>query len=181
MWCFKKPIPAWRPTMSHSNQGPVVCQVESLQRQFAQAPGLPFVDLLPADLLQKLLAEQDIEWRERDYPPLITLAVFLSQCQDADPCLRQAVTRRIAQQVVQGERQSSSNTGVYSRARKRLPEKILADLTRHTGKKLMHDAPPKWSWKGRQVKVVDGSTASMPDTKANQQAFPQSSSQKTGI
>ena len=167
--------------MPHSNQGPVVCQVESLQRQFAQAPGLPFVDLLPADLLQKLLAEQDVEWRERDYPPLITLAVFLSQCQDADPSLSQAVARRIAQQAVQSERQSSSNTGAYSRARKRLPEKILADLTRHIGKELMHDAPPQWSWHGRQVKVVDGSTLSMPDTEANQKQYPQASTQKVGI
>lgn len=167
--------------MSNSNQGPLVCQVESLQRQFAQAPGLPFVDLLPADLLQKLLAEQDIEWRERDYPPLITLAAFLSQCQDADPSLRQAVARRIAQQVVQGERQSSSNTGAYSRARKRLPPKILAGLTRHLGKELMHDAPPQWSWHGRQVKVVDGSTVSMPDTEANQKEYPQASTQKAGI
>ena len=150
--------------MPLSNHGPVVCQVESLQRQFAQVPGLPFADLLPADLLQKLLAEQDIEWRERDYPPLITLAVFLSQCQDADPSLRQAVARRSAQQAVQDERQSSSNTGAYSRARKRLPENIIADLTRHIGKELMHDAPPPWSWHGRQVKVVDGSTVSMPDT-----------------
>lgn len=136
---------------------------------------------MPAEHIHELLAEQGIEWRERDYPPLITLAVFLSQCHDADQSLRQAVTRRIAQQVVQGERQSSSNTGVYSRARKRLPKNIFADLTRHIGKKLMHDAPPQWSWKNRQVKVVDGSTASMPDTEANQKEFPQSSSQKTGI
>ena len=82
--------------MRHCNQGPVVHQVESLQRQFAQAPGLPFADLLSAEAIQQLLDEHDISVRERDYPPLITLAMFLSQCHDADPSLRQAVVRRLA-------------------------------------------------------------------------------------
>jgi hypothetical protein len=167
--------------MPHSNPGAVLCQAECLQRTFAQAPGLPFADFLPKEIVQQLLAEHEIEFRDRDYSPLVTLAVFLSQCQDADPSLRQAVLRRIAQQAAQGERQSSSNTAAYSRARRRLPEEFLADLTRHTGKRLMRDAPKPWSWHGRDVKVVDGSTASMPDTKANQQAYPQMGSQKPGV
>lgn len=167
--------------MSHSNPMATVGQAESLQRLFAQAPGLPFFDLLPTEFIQQLLAEHEIEFRERDYPPLVSLAVFLSQCQDADPSLRQAVLRRVAQQAAQGQRKSSSNTGAYARARKRLPEKFLGDLTRHTGKRLMLDAPAQWSWHGRDVKVVDGSTASMPDTQANQKEYPQMKSQKPGI
>ena len=71
--------------MPHSNQGSVASQVESLQRQFAQAPGLPFADLLPAELVTQLLQEQDVVFSDRIYPPLVTLAMFLSQCQDADP------------------------------------------------------------------------------------------------
>ena len=59
--------------MAHSNQGSVVCQVESLQRQFARAPGLPFADLLPAELINQLLEEQHIEFHDRVYPPLVTL------------------------------------------------------------------------------------------------------------
>src|SRR5476649_140935 len=98
-----RPIQAWRPTMSHSNQGTVFSQVESLQRRFAQAPGLPFADLLPVELIEKLLEEQDLEFRDRDYPPLLTLAMFLSQCADADSSLKQAVARRIAQRVAQGK------------------------------------------------------------------------------
>ena len=97
--------------MPHSNPMATVGQAESLQRLFAQAPGLPFFDLLPTEVIQQLLDEHGIEFRERDYPPLVILAVFLSQCQDADQSLRQAVLRRIAQQAAQGERQSSSNTG----------------------------------------------------------------------
>jgi hypothetical protein len=167
--------------MRHSNQGPVVHQVESLQRQFAQAPGLPFADLLSAEAIQQLLHEQEIPVRERDYPPVITLAMFLSQCHDADPSLRQAVARRLAERVAQGLPACSSDTGAYCKARQRLPEAVVADLTRQTGKNLMNEAPARWSWQGRDVKVVDGSTASMPDTPANQRAYPQMSAQKPGL
>jgi Transposase DDE domain len=165
----------------HSNQGSVASQVESLQRQFAQAPGLPFADLLPAELIMQLLQEQDVEFHDRLYTPLVTLAMLLSQCQDADPSQRQAVARFIAHRVAQGQSACSSNTGAYSKARQRLPEKLLVDLTRHTGKQLMTEAPAGWSWHGRDVKIVDGSTASMPDTEANQEEYPQMSCQKPGV
>ena len=167
--------------MPHSNQGSVPSQVESLQRQFAQVPGLPFANLLPAELLTQLLDEQNVVFYDRVYPPLITLAMLLSQCQDADPSQRQAVTRLIAHRVAQGKLGCSSKTGAYSKARQRLPEKILIDLTRHTGKQLMTQAPIDWSWHGRHVKIVDGSTASMPDTEANQEAYPQMTCQKPGV
>jgi hypothetical protein len=167
--------------MPHRNQGSVASQVESLQRQFAQAPGLPFAELLPAELVTQLLQEQGTEFYDRIYTPLVTLAMFLSQCQDADPSLRQAVTRLLAHRVAQEQPTCSSSTGAYAKARQRLPEKMVAALTRHTGKELMNQAPAGWSWHGRHVKIVDGSTASMPDTEANQEAYPQMASQKPGI
>jgi DDE family transposase len=167
--------------MSHCNHGSVAGQVESIRRRFAQAPGLPFADLLPEERIVQLLDELGVEFRERDYPPLVVLAMFLSQCSDADQSLKQAVARRLAHRVAEGEPACSSNTGAYSRARKRLPESVLADLTRHTGKRLMGQAPDDWSWHGRAVKVVDGSTSSMPDTAANQAAYPQPSTQRPGL
>jgi len=167
--------------MPHSNRGSVVSQVESIQRQFAQAPGLPFAELLPAERVDKVVGDQGFAFRDRDYPPAVVVAMFLGQCSDADPSLRQAVARRIAQRVAEGKPTCSSNTAAYSRARQRLPEKVLAELTRHTGRELMTEAPKEWSWHGHAVKVVDGSTASMPDTEANQSAYPQPSSQKPGL
>lgn len=167
--------------MPHTNQGSVASQVESLQRQFAQAPGLPYAELLPSELITKLLQEQGAEFSDRIYTPIITLAMWLSQCHDADPSLRQAVARLMAHRVAKQQPTCSSNTGAYSNARQRLPEKLLADLTRHTGKQLMTEAPTGWSWHGRHVKIVDGSTASMLDTEANQKAYPQIAAQKPGL
>ena len=144
-------------------------------------PGLPFAEWLPADLLRRLLHEQDAAFYDRIYTPLVTLAMFLSQCQDADPSQRQAVARLIAHRVAQEQPACSSHTGAYSKARQRLPEKVLAELTRHTGKQLLAEAPAGWSWHGRCVKIVDGSTASMPDTEANQKEYPQMACQKPGV
>ncbi len=39
----------------------------------------------------------------------------------------------------------------------------------------------EWLWCGRRVKVVDGTTVSMPDTAANQREYPQSRAQKPGL
>ncbi|MDV2994013.1 MAG: hypothetical protein N4J56_003667 [Chroococcidiopsis sp. SAG 2025] len=39
---------------------------------------------------------------------------------------------------------------------------------------------PENLWCGRHVKVIDGSTVSMPDSIENQEAYPQPNSQKPG-
>lgn len=41
--------------------------------------------------------------------------------------------------------------------------------------------PRAWRWRGRSVKLFDGTTVSMPDALKNQRAFPQSSEQKPGL
>ena len=43
------------------------------------------------------------------------------------------------------------------------------------------EAAENWRWCGRRVKVVDGSTVSMPDTAANQKAYPQIPGQAHGV
>jgi hypothetical protein len=45
---------------------------------------------------------------------------------------------------------------------------------------LQAQVTPKHLWCGRHVKVIDGSTVSMPDTEANQKIYPQPSTQSSG-
>src|SRR5207247_889986 len=49
-----------------------------------------------------------------------------------------------------------------------------------TGREVLAKAATPWLWKGRAVKVVDGTFLSMPDTAANQKEYPQSRSCKAG-
>ena len=75
---------------------------------------------------------------------------------------------------------TSSDTGAYCKARKRLPQTLLSRLTKRVGWRLADKAGDDKLWLGRRVKVVDGSSASMPDTAANQKAYPQPANQKPG-
>src|SRR5204863_4744799 len=42
-------------------------------------------------------------------------------------------------------------------------------------------ASADWRWHGRRVKLVDGTTVTMPDTPENQAAYPQQSAQQPGL
>jgi hypothetical protein len=172
---------ARRPIVTHANHSPQSSQVEAFLRQFAQAPGLPFADVLHAGLVEQTLAQCAASGRDSTYTPAITLALFVGQAIDPDPSLRRAVARLIEQRRSQGLPRCSAETGGYCEARKRLPEAVLQHLACAVGVNAMLDAPPRWCWRGRDVKIVDGSTLSMPDTPANQAVYPQASTQKHGL
>jgi hypothetical protein len=115
------------------------------------------------------------------YNPVTVLWLFLSQVIHANPTLAVTVESFLAWRLAQGMLPCSTDTGAYARARQRLPDALLATLTRHTGREVDRAALSEWRWLGRVVKVFDGSTVSMPDTPANQEAFPQSRTQARGV
>jgi hypothetical protein len=57
----------------------------------------------------------------------------------------------------------------------------LTHLGTMVGRRLAEAQAPTWRWRGREVRLVDGTTVSMPDTAANQAAYPQSPQQKVGL
>jgi Transposase DDE domain len=155
--------------------------VRQVRRLLAQAPALPFADLLPAEQVEQALRDAQVSFRQRLFSPLVTLWVFLSQVLDPDHSCRAAVARFLAWRCARGLPPCSADTGAYCKARGRLPEGVLARLTRTTGQQRHHQAPAAWHWNGRPVKIVDGTTVSMPDTPANQKAFPQARTQQPGL
>lgn len=156
-------------------------QVDSLRRQFGQAPGLPFSDVLAASTVEDAFHAERVDGYDCVYTPLTTVRLLLSQALDPDPSLRQAVSRLLAERAAQGRGAVSAATGAYCQARQRLPEGVLSRLTRQVGQTLLRQAPDAWRWKGRDVKIVDGTTLSMPDTPANQAAYPQPTNQRPGL
>jgi DDE family transposase len=167
--------------MAHRTSPSPLRQVARLRHQFNQDAALPFADLLPDDQVQHAVQAEQLRFRDRLYNPAVTLWMFLSQVLDATHCCRQAVARFLAWRLGQGLAPCSADTSAYCKARGRLPETVLARLVRQTGQRAQDQAPPPWRWAGRTVKVVDGTTVSMPDTPANQQVFPQSRAQKAGV
>lgn len=166
--------------MSQPTTSWMLRQVKSLWRQFAQIPGLPFREVLTAEQVDEAFQAEEVECCDCVYTPLTTVRMLLAQALDPDPSLRQAVSRLLAEQAAAGRRNISANTGAYSQARQRLPEGVLKRLTRQTGHTLLRQAPAAWRWKGRDVKIADGTTISMPDTSANQAEYPQPANEKPG-
>src|SRR5438132_741212 len=156
-------------------------QIETLRAQFAQADGLAFADVLPADRVQAALRAEGARWRHKVYTPLVTLWAFLSPVASPDRCCRAAVARVLAWLVSQGRRPCRPTTGPYCKARAWLPESLLRRLARETGRDLHRQAQADWRWRGRRVKVADGTTLSLPDTAANQRAYPQPDAQQPGL
>jgi hypothetical protein len=121
------------------------------------------------------------EHRERLYPPTVTLAMFMKQALEEDRSCQKAVNAWAAQRVAEGLSANSIDTGAYCRARGRLPTEMVVALTREIGRVLSARARIGWRWRGRIVKLVDGSTISMADSEANQSQYPQSCNQAPGV
>jgi hypothetical protein len=158
-------------------------RVQQVVVQLQRGEGLPFREWLSESLVESLLEQLGGTYRERIYRPAVTLWVFLSQVLSADHSCREAVARLLAFRVASGEPPCSPETGAYCTARGRLPEELLARLVTTTGSELEHEARRQsgWLWKGRTVKIVDGTTVTMPDTPENQAAYPQHNVQKPGL
>jgi Transposase DDE domain len=141
---------------------------------------LPFSQILPKEDINRNVQDAVI-YRERMFTPHVTLWAFLSQVIDDDQSQQAAVSRVVAEFIARGEEPPSANTSAYSQARSKLSESLLSSLVRGIASQLVAEIPAEWLWTGRKIKLVDGSTVSMPDTQANQAAYPQEENQNPGV
>lgn len=58
---------------------------------------------------------------------------------------------------------------------------MLSTLVRQTGGLISAQAHEAWLWNGYRIRLVDGTTVTLPDTAANQATYPQQSGQKPGL
>ena len=155
-------------------------RVKILKEKFNQSLGLPFQNLLPESEIQKVMDELKIKYRQRLFDPFVTLWAFLSQVLESDKSCHNAVSRVISYLVGEKVELPSTDSSAYCQARSRLPEELLQKLFGKAAQNLSEKVTTKYLWCGRSVKVIDGSSVSMPDTVENQEAYPQPSSQKPG-
>jgi len=145
--------------------------------------------VLPEEEIERAFEEEGVplwsadEEEDAVYTPPVTLWAFLSQMlhkAEQRSCVA-AVARVTVLLAALGHKPCSGNTGAYCRARAKLPEPVIRRLTLRMAKGCEEAVPSSWLWHGRHVKLVDGTTASMPDTEANQAEYPQHSVQEEGI
>lgn len=123
--------------------------------------------ILSVERFSEIFNKLSPKHRNRIYPPVVTLSAFISQVLSTDHSCNEAVARVVAERVSEGKAPCSENNSPYVRARQRLPEELLKELLQETGITLDEQSDAQWLWKGRPVKLVDGTTVSMPDTPEN--------------
>src|SRR5512147_2885707 len=155
-------------------------RAEILKQQFTQSLGLPCQAFLPVTRLEALLKDEGVSYRNCVYTPIVTLWAMVGQVFDPDKSLNNAVKRIISWLAVAGADCPSNDTGVYSKARQRLPEGVLQRLIPEVAESLEQQVPEAQQWCGRRVRVCDGTTVLMSDTVANQAEYPQHSNQTPG-
>ena len=147
-------------------------RVQILKDKFNSYLGLPFKELLPSSVIEQALDELKIRYYQRLFDPIVTLWAFLSQVIEADKSCHNAVSKVIAYLAGQGVEIPSTDTSAYCQARSRFPEKLLEKLFNYSAQNIEEKVTTEHLWCGRNVKVIDGSTVSMPDTIENQQSLP---------
>jgi len=157
-------------------------QQKKLQYHANNLNSSDFVDLLSNDELTATIKEHVPQFRKQIYTPTQTLSMFVAQTLNEDRSCSKAVIDMIIQNQSNNKvRKISPNTGAYCLARQKLPLSLLTNLTTKIAELVHQKSTKQWGWNGRPVRLIDGTTLTMPDTAKNQAEFPQQGSQKTGL
>ncbi len=157
---------------------------DAVAEPFLQEEGLPFAEVLDAASIQRIFREADALFGQDDiFSTEIVLWAFLAQAlRDGKGAACAAAVAEIATYRVQtDQRPPSGDTGDYCRARAKLSLSALRRLVVESAGHVEREADASWLWNGLHAKLVDGFTFTMPDTPANQEAFPQVAGQDPGV
>lgn len=155
-------------------------QIKKIKRSFFQFGSSELNNLLCDKRLSELVRISGC-YRDRIFTPIVTLNLFLWQTLSENGSCKQAVAHLISDRILQNLPVNSFSSSPYCRARQRLSLSWVVHEVRRIGTLLHARADQSWAWKGLSVLLVDGTTLLMPDTKENQNKYPQQSSQKPGL
>ena len=127
-----------------------------------------------------LTAAEGYPWRDRVWNPVWTFWTFLVQVLHPGSSCREAVAQVLAEQAGTSDRCISPDASAYCQARQRVPLSVFVAALHKVGRGLQDRARPELLWHGRRVRLVDGSSCSMPDTPELQTEFGQPDAQKSG-
>ncbi len=164
-----------------NNNRSALLQQHRLQHYAATSDVFSFFNQLTSPDLLDTLESSLPDHRERLFPPTETLSMFLAQAMQADHSCQNVVNDSAVKRLVYHLPKCSTNTGGYCKARQRLPLEMVTGLVRHTGQLIAQNTNDNWLWFGRRIRLVDGTTVTLADTQANQNAYPQQCGQKPGL
>jgi hypothetical protein len=140
--------------------------------------GEHLTQLIPPHLLAS--QEDGPHSRERIYSFRLTFECFIWQLLNPSTPCREVVRQVQALCRLHGRVPPEEGNSAYIQARQRLPQERFEQVLKSTASAADQRAGDVGHLAGRPVKAVDGSTVQLPDTPANQIAYPQPSTQKPG-
>lgn len=118
-------------------------------------------------------------FRERVFTPGSTFFLFLWQTLNSAACAETVQKAALHYWKSKGKT-VSSGTSAYCQARKKLSETFLEKVFGLVADSCESETRDAYLWMGRNVRIVDGTSVSMPDTPENRKEYPQPSGQKKG-
>jgi len=151
---------------------------------FLASAALPFARVLSAERVERVFAKHEgLFGQQGIYSTAVMVWSFLGQVlRDGKGASCQAAVARVVS-YCQHEQIAppTADTGDYCRARAKLCEAALHEVSCEVADETEAAAKADWLWKGKHTKLIDGFTFTMPDTPANQAEYPQQKSQKRGV
>jgi putative transposase len=151
---------------------------------FLDHPDLPLADVLTSrDVRQACVKHQVVFGVARNvlFTPCLTLWAMLSSVVSIDKSCAAACVQVSVLLLALSRPKWSEDTGVFCRARSRMPALFVQELMETLADRLEQAALPHWRWHGLRTYLGDGTTVVLPDSVENQAAFPQHANQKKGL
>ncbi len=151
---------------------------------FLSQPGLPFASVLSAERIERIFAKHgNLFGFSAIYSTAVIVWSFLGQVlrDGKQGACQAAVARVVTYCAEQGTTVPTEDTGDYCKARAKLSEAALRDLTREIANETEEQADASWLWKDKHAKLIDGFTFTMPDTPESQAKYPQPKAQAPGV
>jgi len=151
---------------------------------FLASAALPFAGVLSAEKIERVFAKHNgLFGRRAIYATPMMVWSFLGQVlRDGKEASCQAAVARVVSYCEHEQiAPPRADTGNYCRARAKLSEAALHELSCEVAAETEAAAETDWLWKGKHAKLIDGFTFTMPDTPASQAEYPQQKSQKPGV
>jgi putative transposase len=138
-------------------------------------------DLFDDEEVHQVANDLNLKFRVRIFSPAVTLGLFVSQVVSREDSASTVVADFNRERKEQGLPPVSGDASAYCKARARLPVELVDHLSDCVNQ-IAHDkTPQQWKWKGLDAYLVDGLVVRAPDTEANQEEYPQPSSQEEGL
>jgi len=154
------------------------CRLKREIENFSQKDFREFVNCL-SDWIS-FPEDCDANRRNRFFNFRLLFRLFLFQVLRPECSCRETVSEVISLLVSKKRKIPSPNTGSYCKARKKMSPNKIKEILQSLIERSQEEIRKDLLWCGRVVKVVDGTTCSLSDTKSNQEVYPQPGSQKPG-